>query len=445
MNKNSGQMPLLQTTRFVSFDGLVTAATRHQRPDRYRHLDIDLGGAPRVARGGGYSYAAASFGSDVVVQEMVSFNRLLDYDGGVRVRAEAGTTLLQLMEFGRSRGLQVPVLPGYPLITLGGCIAADVHGKNPARDGTFCDWVEALTLYHPTRGFMTIDRASEPALFAATCGGFGMTGLIVDATLTMTALPGGHVQVEASAVTSFADALRRVDESSDHDFAYTWHDGCARERHFGRGVVFRGRWTDEPSTPVLPFKAMTAASRGRSPVALWNRWTVPAANAAFAIGSTWGAPKRRSAFDAAFPFARQTVYHRFFGRRGLAEVQVLVGRAELAGFLERLRELVQRTNALVTMISTKPFRGRQVSLSLSGSGVLIAIDLVRTPACHPFLEAFDALVIDTGAQPNVAKDSRLPQAVATRALPNYRAFRERICEFDPDRLYQSELSRRLAL
>jgi decaprenylphospho-beta-D-ribofuranose 2-oxidase len=97
------------------------------------------------------------------------------------------------------------------------------------------------------------------------------------------------------------------------------------------------------------------------------------------------------------------------------------------------------------MMSMKRFVGRRQSLSMSGSGMLFALDLARNSATNPFITAIDTLTIDVGAQPNVAKDSRLPADIAARALPHYAHFRRRVRELDPDRLYQSELSRRLEL
>ena len=444
----SSDLPLLRTSRFVTFDGAVTVETRHQRPDRYRHLEIDLGDSPRIARGGGFSYAAASFGVDVVVQEMRAFDRLLDHDGARTVRAEAGMTLLQLGTWALARGLHLPVMPGYPLITLGGCAAADVHGKNPARDGTFCDWVEALTLYSPSRGFHTASRTERPELFAATCGGFGLTGVIVDLTLRLAPLPAPNVRVEAHPVASLAEAQARLADSADQDFAYSWHDGTARGRHFGRGIVFVGHWTDEP-TAAAPrartFVPMDAARRGRWPVLLWTSWSAAAGNAWFAHSARCRPARCVSAFDAAFPFARQTLYHRGFGRAGLAEMQLLLPEATFGAFCERLHDLVETTPALVMMLSVKAFTGRQRSLSQSGSGLLLALDLARTPACPSFLDALDRLVLATGAQPNVAKDSRLPQALARAAIPAYDSFSQVVRQLDPARLWQSELSRRLGL
>lgn len=446
MQRCESELSLLRRERFLSFDGAVSLSTWHQRPDRYRHLEREFGGRACIARGGGYSYSAASFGEDIIVQQMTTFDRLLAYDEeAATVRVEAGLTLDRLVAWAASRRRQVPVLPGYPLITVGGCIAADVHGKNPVRDGTFSDWVEAMTLYNASRGFQTITRLTHPELFEATCGGFGLTGVIVDATLRLAPLPAPNVRVEAVPVASIVQALERFTESNQSDFVYSWHDGAARGTAFGRGIVFRGSWTDAPCHRPRPAAPMSADSRGRIPWSLWNRWTVPAANAWFRLGINRAREQVKTAFDAAFPFARQTLYHRFFGRPGLAEVQVLVPHVAVLEFVERMRDLVHRVDPLVVMISTKRFVGRQRSLSMSGEGVLFALDLGRTERTPPFLAAFDALAIEMKAQPNIAKDSRLPGEVAAKTLPGFELFRQQIARLDPARRYRSELSQRLGL
>lgn len=437
----------LRESRFVTFDGAVSARCLHQRPDRYRQLEADFGERTRIARGAGLSYAAASFGPGAIVQEMSAFNRLLAFDAAARtLRVEAGLAVGALLDWAAGAGLCVPVLPGYPLITVGGCIAADVHGKNPARDGTFCDWVDALTLFHPARGFRAIDRTTEPDLFAATCGGYGLTGLIVDATLRLVPLPAPNVDVRREATPSLAAAAARLSGNHACDFAYSWHDGAARGAAFGRGVVFLGAWTHDPCAPAgHGYRPMTAERRGALPIALWNRVTVPLANAVFRRGARFRPAATLGAFDAAFPFARQTLYHRFYGKRGLAEVQVLVPDASLDGFVRDLAALVQRADPPLVMMSMKRYVGRQRSLGMSGEGILVALDLVRNSSTARFLGEFDALTLAARAQPNVAKDSRLPARVAARALPHYDAFRARLHALDRTRLYGSELSGRLEL
>lgn len=447
MGRADEAAPALRQSRFVSFDGAVSLLCLHQRPDRYRHLEADFGKGKRIARGAGLSYSAASFGYGTIVQEMSAFNRMLDFDDGRKtVRVEAGFTVGSLLEWAGQNGLYFPVLPGYPLITVGGCIAADVHGKNPLRDGTFSDWVESLTLLHPARGFQSISSKALPQLFEATCGGFGLTGLIVDATLRLTSLPAKNVHVRYVPVGSLGESLDTLRGNPDVDFAYSWHDGAARGGAFGRGILFLGTWTDKPcKSGTHRYQPMSADQRARFPISLWNPLTVRLANGWFRRSSLARASETKTSFDAAFPFARQTLYHRFFGEPGLSEVQVLVPDKTLDEFIPRLASLVHRIDPPLVMMSIKRFQGRQRSLSMTGMGNLFALDLARSARTARFLGEFDALTLDVGAQPNIAKDSRLRAEVAARVLPHYDSFRERLRTIDPDRLYESELSRQLEL
>jgi decaprenylphospho-beta-D-ribofuranose 2-oxidase len=433
-------------SRFLTFDGAVSVVTAHQRPDRFRHLEADLGDAKRIARGAGLSYAAASFGEDVVVQEMTAFDRLLAFDEGKRLlRVEAGATLERVLEWARTRNLRLPVVPGYPRITIGGCIAADVHGKNPARDGTFCDGVESFRIFHPARGYREVTRENDPDTFDATCGGFGLTGVIVDVALRLTSAGAPNVRTAAREVGSLEDAAQSLAQASGADFAYSWHDGTARGAHFGRGLVFTGAWTDEPARTESGYDPMSASSRAAWPVALWSDATVRPANALFRHLALRQPSRVQSAFDADFPFARQTLYHRLYGRQGLVELQLLVPHESLATFLRSLAATVARIDPPLVLLSMKRFSGRMRALSMTGEGMLVAMDLARGDATTRFAAAIDELAIETRAQPNVSKDSRLPAAVAARTLPHYASFRERLARLDPKRLYQSELARRLDL
>ena len=439
--------PVLRQSRFMTFDGAVSLVTAHQRPDRYRHLEVDFGSRKRIARGAGLSYAAASFGEGVVAQEMSVFDRLLEFDEkSCTIRVEAGCSLERLVRWAEPRSLCLPVLPGYPLITIGGCVAADVHGKNPHRDGTFSDWIERMTIFHPVHGYRAITRTSNNDVFEATCGGYGLTGLIVDVTLRLVPMPARNIRLNRVAIESLSESVDRLRDATECDFAYSWHDGTARKKDFGRGILFLGHWTDEPcATRDYPYYPMSALKRARWPVSLWNRATARSANTLFRHLATRRATQVKSAFDAAFPFARQTFYHRAFGRSGLAEIQLLVPDARLTEFTCQLSVIVSEIEPPLIMMSMKRFFGRRRSLSMSGSGMLFALDLARNAATSRFIAAIDALTIAVGAQPNVAKDSRLPAEIAARALPHYTLFRQRVHELDPDRLYQSELSRRLAL
>ncbi|SVC10970.1 uncharacterized protein METZ01_LOCUS263824, partial [marine metagenome] len=73
-------IPHTKETKFLSFDGSVEITSQHQRPDRFRNLEEIPNEVIRIGRGGGYSYAAPSFGKNILTQEMTSFNRILEFD-----------------------------------------------------------------------------------------------------------------------------------------------------------------------------------------------------------------------------------------------------------------------------------------------------------------------------------------------------------------------------
>ena len=133
-----------------------------QRPDRYRLLEALPRDAPRIARGAGVSYVAASFGGDAISQSLDAFDRILAFDDSDgRLGVEAGARIGDVQRFALARGWYLPVAPGHPAATIGGCIAADVHGKNPARDGTFRAVVERHRDLHRARRSRRRERRRE--------------------------------------------------------------------------------------------------------------------------------------------------------------------------------------------------------------------------------------------------------------------------------------------
>jgi decaprenylphospho-beta-D-ribofuranose 2-oxidase len=445
MDERSFALPT-RLSKFVSFDGRVIVTTFHQRPDRYRQLEVTPESIPRIARGGGLSYAGASFGAGVLVQEMTLFSRILDYDPTDRLlRVEAGATAGDILSWALRRNLCLPVVPGYPGITVGGCIAADVHGKNPRLDGTFRDWVRAFTLYHPTLGFIQASPETHGDLFDTTCGGFGLTGIIVDATLRLVPLPAASVRFYSIRVSSLQQAAECILTSSA-PFSYSWHGGVLNASRIGDGLVFSADW--EPGSiadaPSPARRQLTAEDRGRLPFCLWNRLTVPAASWAFMLANSRRSRSRTmSVSEACFPFEQQQMYHRFFGGKGFGEMQLLISVADFNRFVDRLAAVITQQRPLITFMSIKAFRGGSRALSLSGEGLLLAIDYVRSPTADGFESSMDRLILDTGAQPNVSKDSRISASVAGRSLPGYMSFVESVHRIDPRRTFQSDLARRL--
>ncbi len=441
-----------ELSKFLSFDGQISISSDFARPDRYRVFDQTWAKGPYIAQGGGYSYAAASFGQGVTTVSMRSFSRILFLDENNKtVTVEAGITLGELLGATSRRGLALGVQPGYPDITIGGCIAADVNGKNFGVAGSFHSCVISLVLYHPAHGLITLSEEENKELFDLTCGGYGSTGIIVSATLRLEQIKKGEkTLLHRSSLNSLTEGLEQLRSSavSSSNFAYTFHVASPTKGLFGRGFLYtgepaegNGKFTSPPS-----YRPITARARSISPISLWAS---PLRNAALKFYLHQEEKKTStnniSLFASTFPFAANPYYFLAYGKRGLAEAQVIITDEKAGAFLELLEALLFNHNAPGVMISLKKSSGLQTGFRFAGPGICVTLDMAQTSSTSIFLTAFDELCLEHKAIPNLIKDSRLSQEVVSASYPEYELTIDRINKLDPNRVFMSELLMRAGL
>jgi decaprenylphospho-beta-D-ribofuranose 2-oxidase len=438
--------------RLVSFDGGFAGHVKCVQPDRYRFWDAKHN-TVGISRGAGLSYAAASFATSGTSVDHRHFNRILDFDSSSStLEVEAGATLASIYDFATSRGLFLSVQPGHPCITVGGCIGTDVHGKNQYRDGTMMSQVVSLRLFHPRYGILELSRNQEAKLFQLTCGGYGLTGNIVTARLKLTPLPSMLVRLEASRIRSCTElpaALSNV--ALESDLVYSWHDFNARGSNFGGGLLISGKFLtgnaalEQTCQPSLSACNLTAQDRGAYRLPLLNRVTVPLLNQAYKRIATKSAGKCVPLHKFLFPVLGKEMYFRFFGTPGFHEYQVLLPSPSFPMFVDEVKRRLSRRPLAITLASGKLFSGRRDLLRFTGDGVCFALNFARSAAGMQFASFLDGLTCELSGWPNIAKDSRLPVSVVRSSYAEYDRFRSLLHSFDPQRLYQSELSQRLEL
>lgn len=432
-------------TRLVSFDGAESVDAEVTRPDRYRHLFDSLSQTAKVIpRGSGLSYCLASGGSEVRSVLSQRFNRILAFDGQHgRIEVEPGITQGELFRFTTPRGWICPVLAGHPSITIGGCVAANVHGKNPARDGLFHSHVERLTVFHPDHGEEECSPRENQGLFNLTVGGYGLTGFITKVRLHLRRVQGNAVRVTTAPIADLMEAAERLDRYEDVDTVYSWHDFNTRRR-FGRGFVFTGEPASgqdkEARFPPLD------ARRGGWPVSFLRPLTVPMMSRVFGFMQ---AMRRREEIlplpAASFPIAGKEVYFRVFGPKGLREYQCIIPRDRWAEAVRRVERIVDQHRVPIGLASLKRFAGSPRYLGFDGDGVCLAIDVAATPSALGLFADLDTLTLDVGGVANLSKDSRLSATVARAMFPQYNLFAGDLAHRDPVRRFDSALRQRLEI
>jgi decaprenylphospho-beta-D-ribofuranose 2-oxidase len=409
-----------------------------------------------IARGLGRSYNNAAQNDGGLVILMTQQNRItsLDRETGL-VTCEAGVSLDQLMRTALPAGWFVPVSPGTRQVTIGGAIAADVHGKNHHRAGSFARHVRWFDLLLADGEERRVTPGTDPDLFWATAGGMGLTGVIGRAEVQLKKVETSRVTVETIRTADLDDTMACLaDADNRHGYTVAWLDCLARGGHLGRSVVTNGDFAATSDLAVkdrrdpLGFRPLTRLrAPAVCPPGLINRYTVALANEAWYRK----APKRREgeiqSIGAFFhPLDGIENWNTVYGPGGFRQYQFVVpfgAEAILRQILERIS--AARAPSFVTVL--KRFGpGDDGYLSFPIPGWTLALDFpARTPGLDGLLRLLDDQVVTAGGRVYLAKDSRLSADVLAEMYPRLPAFRKLRSEVDPAGRLVSDLSRRLGI
>jgi decaprenylphospho-beta-D-ribofuranose 2-oxidase len=432
----------------VSFDGTETHSGEFARPDRFRHLFDELDQAtPAIARGAGLSYCAASSGPDVRTVSALRFNRILEFDAAAgTIVVEPGLRLGELYRFITPRGWSMPILPGHPSITVGGCIGCNVHGKNHVRDGSFVNVVESLSLFHPDHGEIDCSRTERPEVFELTVGGFGLTGFVTAAKLRLKPLHATSIRVRRQPVANLRDAVMLLRENRGFDLLYSWHDFNARGDSFGRGFVYTGESVASADAPTgdIRYRVLTAENRRGLPTGPFAAWFTRTAARVYGLTQYFSPAERTlDLASASFPINGKEIYFRLFGRAGFREYQALFPFDRWDEASREVGRLIGKHRVSIGLASLKLFGGGGSLLRFDGEGVCLALDAPAGPRATALFADLDRLAETSGALVNLSKDSRLDAGTVARLYTGYDAFREGLARFDPRRRFSSALRNRL--
>jgi decaprenylphospho-beta-D-ribofuranose 2-oxidase len=434
-------------TTLAGWGRCAAASSRVARPERQSELDRVLAdaGASLVARGSGKAYGDAAQNGGADVANMLRLDRLLAFDPTTGVlECEAGVTFRTLLDIFVPKGFVPPVSPGTSYATVGGALAADVHGKNHDRHGSFGDhvlWFDLLCADGQTR---RVSPDAHGDLFAATIGGMGLTGIV--RRLTFRLLPGtGNVRVETQRIDDL-DAFFAAFEAAraTATFSVGWIDALARGRKLGRGVFETAEFAPAasaapvPKTVPIPFDfppfALSRISVGAFNELYWRR--APAA-------------KRSTVrpLDAFFyPLDRLSDWNRLYGKRGFFQFQSVVPDATAFSATRKMLEAVSAvgTASFLAVLKTLGGPGRGL-LSFPLRGVTLALDVPNAPGAAALMAELERLALDAGGRVYLAKDALQAPATFRAGYPKLAAFEECLRRWDPQRRFASDLSRRLGI
>lgn len=394
-----------------------------------------------LAVGARRSYGDLVFNGDGGVIELTGLDRVLELDAERRtVRAQSGLTLAALLQHTVPRGLFPPVTPGTSHVTLGGAVANDVHGKNHHRAGTFGRHVRRLKLLR-SDGAVECGPGLNEALFSATVGGLGLTGVIEWVEIELQPISSSNIDCEVIPFATLDEFWRLSAESEEtHEHTVAWIDTLARGRASGRGLFSRGNWSNTPS--LVPHRQrQSVAVPIEPPGILLNRHTVGVFNRLYHLAHC-----RRSARTqayAAFLYPLDAIGHwnRLYGRKGFWQYQCVVPAATMRDAIPALLGEISSDGegSFLAVLKTCGAIQSPGMLSFPMHGATLAVDFRNRGARTLALMArLDTIVAAAGGRLYAAKDGRIPKAMWDAGYPQLEAFARHI-----DRRCRSDFWRRV--
>ena len=407
-----------------------------------------------IARGNGRAYGDAALNPELTVS-MLAMNRLQSFDDKTGLlRCEAGALLADIIDAFALRGWFPPVVPGTRFVTVGGMIAADVHGKNHHRDGSFGAHLESLTLA-TLAGPRECSRSNNAELFYATIGGMGLTGVILSASFRLRPVETTFLLEETIATNDLDETMALFEESQDWPYSVAWLDSTARGPRQGRALLLRGRFMARgelpprlASRPLRRAAAPLLTAPAATPAGLLNRVSLRLFNELRYHRGAWRAGPRPASFDRFFfPLDRIGAWHRLYGKRGFAQHQCALPKSESARGLQALLACAAqaRPGPCLAVLKLLGPAGEGL-LSFPMEGYTLAVDVPMNNDAPALMAALDRLAHDHGGRVYFAKDSCCDAAGGRQGYPHYERFAEvRSQAAGAPPRFASALSRRLAL
>jgi FAD/FMN-containing dehydrogenase len=444
-------MPTL-TTNLSGWGRYPAQPCELERPERY--ADLSSIACSQIARGQGRSYgdAALNEGGCVLLTERV--NRLLEFDTEQGIlRAESGTTLTEILEVTVPQGWFMPVTPGTKFVSLGGCVAADVHGKNHHHEGSLGDHVLSIELILADGRRVKCSPTENTELFWATVGGMGLTGIIGEVTLELIPIQSSYVHVQNHAAGNLEKLFSLMQDAViDDRYTVAWIDSMARGTQLGRGVVMCGHHAPKNELPNdLRSPSKTKNSRSIPfdfPSWMLNSLSISTFNALYYQRESGKREPFLSNYDPYFyPLDAIGQWNRMYGKRGFVQYQcVIPDSTAFDGIKALLQKLsVSRRPSFLAVLKRLGAEGKGL-LSFPMSGYTLALDLpIRDEGLFVLLNELDEIVLQHGGRVYLAKDARLSADSFRAMYPRYEEWLKIKKIVDPNNKFSSSLSRRLGI
>ena len=407
-----------------------------------------------IARGLGRSYGDSALNSGGQVVGMRRLDRYLSFDPSTaNLTCEAGVSLAQIIRDFGPRGFFPKISPGTKFVTIGGCIANDVHGKAHHALGSFINSVESMRVLLASGDVVTCSRSEHPDLFWATFGGMGLLGVVLSATVQLMPVETAYYKETSSKAADLDELLKVLDETGEtYPYSVSSLDVFARGKHLGRGVANVGdvaKLSDLPPALAKDPLKLQAEPKLTVPFTLpeltLNPLSMRLVNAWIQHTQSHKGPITHYK-DFTYPLDFANDWYRAYGPRGFTQYQFVVPLKDGRESMRRILDAIMNGSELPFLNILKRFgKASGGILSFPTEGYTLAIDFPVRDNTVALLRRLDAMVLEAGGRIYLGKDAYVEPAMFRAMYPRIDEWLAIKAKYDPENVFVSDQGRRVGL
>jgi decaprenylphospho-beta-D-ribofuranose 2-oxidase len=444
----------MSMVRLAGWGANVRAECWLLEPETPGEIAARVDPAGTIARGLGRSYGDAALNAGGLVLGMRRLDRYLGFDPHTgTLSCEAGVSLARIIQDFAPRGWFPMITPGTKFVTVGGCIANDVHGKAHHAQGSFSACVDAMTVLVAGGDVVRASRTENAELFWGTFGGMGLLGIVIDVTMRLRRIETAYFRQRSFWLGNLDELLAALDEQDRHfPYSVATLDVFAKGARLGRGALTVGDHAARADLPpVLAADPLHLSGPSRLtvpfelPELTLNPVSMRMVNALIQRIQVHAPPFGH--YESFFyPLDRLAHWNRGYGRRGFTQYQFVIP------FVDGARRMGEILGAILSA-GELPFlnvlkrlgRASEGPLSFPREGYTFAIDFPLRAHTVTLLRRLDAMVVEAGGRVYLGKDSYLEPATFRAMYPALDRWLATKAKYDPRGVFTSDLGRRVGL
>ena len=397
-----------------------------------------------LPRGMGRSYGDSANSPTVI--ESTYLDHFIEFDETTGVlTCEAGVSIREILQLIVPKGWFVPVTPGSSFVTIGGAIASDVHGKNHHLSGTFSEHLLSFDLMLGSGEMVSVTKDNYPDLFRATCGGMGLTGIILSASFQLKPIQSSQIIQSTIKTNCLEEVCEQFEANHASTYSVAWIDCLAKGKQLGRSLLMLGEHVQYGTLELGKKKSQNLPID--MPQSLLNHYSIKAFNALYYHRIFSKTKTDFVSFEPYFyPLDAIGNWNRLYGKAGFVQYQFVLPKAVGVKGLRQILEVIVKSGKGSFLAVLKAFgTANENYLSFPIEGYTLALDFKMSEETVQLIKLLDSMVVEMGGRIYLTKDALMTEASFKRTYPQWEQFEEVRAKFGAIGKFASSQSKRLGL